>query len=209
MSPSSRQIISEYLDKQFPIINVDLAKKQNKKCKNPLLEQETIEIHTDGGCFPNPNGIGTWAFIVNLNNQELARHSRVSHGSTNNKMELVAATKALEWVRDWPLLKFYYKIIIYTDSKYLINGINSWIHGWQNNGWKSKATGLEIKNRSEWQVLAHVISKQVIWEWVKGHEENVNNNIVDEMCQLARKEALAINLERKNAIIEDNGEVIS
>ena len=98
--------------------------------------------------------------------------------TTNNQMELTAAIKALEYFKEPE------KIAIHTDSKYVMNGIESWINNWKKNGWKT-ASKKPVKNKELWMALDTVISKHEIeWHWVKGHSGDENNEIAD---QLARK----------------------
>ena len=137
-----------------------------------------IKIYTDGSCIGNP-GKGGWAAIIFNNNEK-----KILKGSkdltTNNQMELTATIKALEYIstRD--------KIQIYTDSKYVKQGITEWITKWKINGWKTSKKE-EVKNKDLWLELDNLTSKNSIeWVWVKAHSDNDLNNEVD---LLARKEA--------------------
>ena len=86
-----------------------------------------IEVYTDGSCLGNP-GVGGWAFLI-LKGDQLISKSGSAKNSTNNRMELTAAIKALEYLKDEKILK------INTDSSYLKNGINLWIYNWKKNNW--------------------------------------------------------------------------
>ena len=137
-----------------------------------------IKIYTDGSCIGNP-GKGGWAAIIFMNNEK-----KILKGSkdltTNNQMELTATIKALKYisVKD--------KIQIYTDSKYVKQGITEWITKWKINGWKTSKKE-EVKNKDLWLELDNLTSKNSIeWVWVKAHSDNDLNNEVD---LLARKEA--------------------
>lgn len=135
-----------------------------------------VEIYTDGACSGNP-GPGGWGAILYY--QE---HIKEIYGgekeTTNNRMELMAAIKALEQI------KTKCHITIYTDSKYVQNGITSWIHNWKKNDWKS-SNKKAVKNKDLWQQLDNLIQHNDIeWQWVKGHSDNIKNNLAD---ALARK----------------------
>ena len=137
-----------------------------------------IKIYTDGSCIGNP-GQGGWAAIIFKNNEK-----KILKGSkdltTNNQMELTATIKALEYVSTKD------KIQIYTDSKYVKQGITEWITKWKINGWKTSKKE-EVKNKDLWLELDNLTSKNSIeWVWVKAHSDNDLNNEVD---LLARKEA--------------------
>ena len=137
-----------------------------------------IKIYTDGSCIGNPEK-GGWAAIIFKNNEK-----KILKGSkditTNNQMELTATIKALEYVSTKD------KIQIYTDSKYVKQGITEWITKWKINGWKTSKKE-EVKNKDLWIELDNLNSKNSIeWVWVKAHSDNDLNNEVD---LLARKEA--------------------
>ena len=137
-----------------------------------------IKIYTDGSCIGNP-GKGGWAAIIFNNNEK-----KILEGSkdltTNNQMELTATIKALEYISTKD------KIQIYTDSKYVKQGITEWITKWKINGWKTSKKE-EVKNKDLWLELDNLTSKNSIeWVWVKAHSDNDLNNEVD---LLARKEA--------------------
>ena len=137
-----------------------------------------IKIYTDGSCIGNP-GKGGWAAIIFNNNEK-----KILKGSkdltTNNQMELTATIKALEYISTKD------KIQIYTDSKYVKQGITEWITKWKINGWKTSKKE-EVKNKDLWLELDNLTSKNSIeWVWVKAHSDNDFNNEVD---LLARKEA--------------------
>ena len=137
-----------------------------------------IKIYTDGSCIGNP-GKGGWAAIIFNNNEK-----KILKGSkdltTNNQMELTATIKALEYISTKD------KIQIYTDSKYVKQGITEWITKWKINGWKTSKK-VEVKNKDLWLELDNLTSKNSIeWVWVKAHSDNDLNNEVD---LLAKKEA--------------------
>ena len=136
-----------------------------------------ITVYTDGACSGNP-GVGGWGVVIILPNKEYIYLNGGSDQTTNNQMELTAAIKAFEYFEKSK------NISIFTDSKYLMNGIQLWIKNWKNNGWKTAAKK-PVKNKELWEKLDLVISKHSInWNWVKGHAGNDNNEKAD---ILARK----------------------
>ena len=139
------------------------------------MSSNKLEIYTDGACLGNP-GPGGWAALIIDNNQE-----RILSGNnemtTNNRMELLAVIKALESVNHR------LEITIYTDSKYVINGITSWIKSWKTNDWKSSSK-TPVKNIDLWKILDVNSQKQNIkWVWVKGHSGNNYNDKVDKIAR--------------------------
>ena len=137
----------------------------------------SIKVYTDGACSGNP-GIGGWGVvIINFENRSIHLNGG-SNNTTNNKMELIACIKALQY------FKKKQTISIFTDSKYVMNGIMSWILKWKKNGWKTTSKK-PVKNKDLWENLDLEISKHNIeWHWVKGHAGDRNNEMAD---TLARK----------------------
>ncbi len=135
----------------------------------------TVEIHTDGACSGNP-GPGGWGVVL-----EAGGHTRELCGgeaeTTNNRMELTAAIKALE------ALKRPARVRLHTDSVYLRDGITSWIEKWRHNGWRT-AGKKPVKNVDLWQQLDEVRSvHQIEWCWTKGHAGNAGNERADELAR--------------------------
>ncbi len=141
-----------------------------------------IEIFTDGACSGNP-GIGGWGALLRYKDVE----KELSGGeaqTTNNRMELTAVIEALK------ALKTECNITLYTDSKYVMNGINEWLENWKKNGWKTSNKKNGVKNIDLWQQLDELIKKHEIrWVWVKGHNGHPENERVD---TLARNEVLKL-----------------
>ena len=136
-----------------------------------------IKIYTDGACSGNP-GIGGWGCVIIKNDEKPIFLNGGENYTTNNRMELVAAIKGLNYFREEN------NITIVTDSKYLKDGIESWIENWKKNGWKT-ASKKPVKNKELWLTLDLEISKHNIsWEWVKGHAGDEYNEKAD---FLARK----------------------
>ena len=143
-----------------------------------------IKIYTDGACVGNP-GPGGWAAIVILENRkkELFGGEKLT---TNNRMELTAAIKALEYCAEQekkqPALKH---IRIFTDSTYVKDGITVWINSWEKNNWKT-ADKKNVKNVDLWKKLKELTqSNPVEWNWVKGHSENPMNDLADKLAKRA------------------------
>lgn len=144
---------------------------------SPLNISKKIIIYTDGACSGNPGKGGYGAVLMYGDNYK--EISGFSPETTNNKMEITAVIEALK------TLKRACDIIIYTDSKYVMDGITKWIAGWKKNGWKT-ADRKPVKNIELWQELDLQCSKHKIqWQWVKGHSGDKYNEIAD---QLARSE---------------------
>ena len=138
-----------------------------------------IEIYTDGSCLGNP-GAGGWAFLI-LKGDQLISKSGSAKNSTNNRMELTAAIKALEYLKDEKILK------INTDSNYLKNGINIWIYNWKKNNWLNSKKE-NVKNKELWIELELLTkNKDIYWNWVKAHNDNKFNNMVDSLAREAAK----------------------
>ena len=134
-----------------------------------------INIYTDGACSGNP-GKGGWGVVILDNNKEILLNGG-DQLTTNNKMELTAAIKALEY------FKIKKDLIIYTDSKYVKDGIESWIINWKKNGWKTSTKKI-VKNKELWMQLDNLINKHSVnWKWVKGHSGLQYNEKADELAR--------------------------
>lgn len=142
-----------------------------------------VEIYTDGACSGNP-GPGGWGAILRVGTTE----KELSGGevdTTNNRMELTAAIEALS------ALKRSCEVDLYTDSKYVMDGINSWLAGWKARGWKT-ADKKPVKNVDLWEQLdAQVQRHKVVWHWVKGHNGHPENERADELARQATPKRIA------------------
>ena len=138
-----------------------------------------IEVFTDGACSGNP-GAGGWGVILRYGEIE-KELSGGEENTTNNRMELTAVIEALK------ALKKECDITIYTDSRYVMDGVQEWMPNWKLNGWKTTNKKSPVKNVELWQILDSLLSKHKIkWVWVKGHTGHPENERVD---KLARDEA--------------------
>ena len=136
-----------------------------------------ITVYTDGACSGNP-GTGGWGVVILQNSKMPIYLNGGAINTTNNQMELMATIKALEYFDDS------IKAILYTDSKYVKDGIESWILKWKKNGWKT-STKRPVKNKDLWMKLDKQIQHHYIkWQWIKGHIGHKHNENAD---YLARK----------------------
>ena len=137
----------------------------------------TVEIFTDGACSGNP-GPGGWGAILRYGETE----KELSGGeaqTTNNRMELTAAIRALQ------ALKRPCQVALYTDSSYVKDGITKWIKRWRGNGWRT-AQKKPVKNAELWEQLDQALQQHTVdWHWVKGHAGHPENERVDELARMA------------------------
>ena len=136
-----------------------------------------IEIFTDGACSGNP-GPGGWAAILRAG----AHEKEISGGerlTTNNRMEMQAAISALATLRQPS------QVVLYTDSRYLLDGITQWLPRWKIRGWKT-ADNKAVKNEDLWRALDSQTQRhQVEWRWVRGHNDHVENERADALARAA------------------------
>lgn len=136
-----------------------------------------VIIHTDGACRGNP-GPGGWGAILRTDGKE-KELSGVESPTTNNRMEMMAAIRALE------ALKKPTTVTLYTDSTYLLKGVTEWMEGWKKRGWRTAARK-PVKNRDLWEKISEVIEQHDIeWVWVKGHSGDPGNERADMLANLA------------------------
>ncbi|HHB82347.1 MAG TPA: ribonuclease HI [Devosia sp.] len=139
-----------------------------------MNKSERVTIHTDGACSGNP-GPGGWGVVLQFNG-----HVKELKGgapdTTNNRMELSAAIEALN------SLKRPCHIDMFTDSKYVKDGLTSWIHNWKRNGWKTSAKK-PVKNADLWKLLDEAVQRHTIeWHWLKGHAGDEMNERADQLA---------------------------
>ncbi len=135
---------------------------------------EQVVIYTDGACRGNP-GPGGWGAVLQFRDASREIYAGEQQ-TTNNRMELMAAIMALE------SLKRPCEVKIYTDSKYVLQGITEWMTNWKARGWKTAAKK-PVKNEDLWRRLDAAIERHEIqWQWVKGHSGNVGNDSADRLA---------------------------
>ena len=139
-----------------------------------MSNNKLIHIYTDGACRGNP-GPGGWGALLQYDEykKEINGFSLLT---TNNIMELTAVIESLK------LIKFPSEIVITTDSTYVKNGINDWIHSWKSKGWKT-ANKKPVKNKELWKKLDNLSSLHTIeWKWVRGHTGHFGNERADQLA---------------------------
>ncbi len=137
-----------------------------------------VEIFTDGACSGNP-GPGGWGALLRCRGTE-KELSGFEKETTNNRMELTAVINALA------ALKKSCDISLYTDSKYVMDGVTSWLPKWKQNGWKTSNKKSPVKNVDLWQRLDELTAlHEIRWIWVKGHAGHAENERVDELARRA------------------------
>ncbi len=147
---------------------------------------DKVVIYTDGGCSPNP-GVGGWGAVLISATHKVEKQIYGSEAqSTNNRMELTAAIRALE------SLKRPCKVEFFTDSQYLRKAFTEgWLEKWQKNNWRT-AQKKAVLNQDLWEKLIELTKTHDIkWEWVKGHSNNKYNEICDQLVLKARNELTA------------------
>jgi len=134
----------------------------------------SVHVYTDGACKGNP-GPGGWGALLVADGREQEIYGG-ERDTTNNRMELTAVIRALESL-DAPS-----EVDLHTDSQYVKQGIETWIHNWKRNGWKT-SDKKSVKNAELWRELeAQAARHRVRWHWVKGHADNAGNLRADELA---------------------------
>ena len=137
-------------------------------------QNKTVYLYTDGACKGNP-GKGGWGVLMRYGSHEKELFGGEAH-TTNNRMELTAIIQGLA------ALKRPCAVVIYTDSQYVKNGMEKWIHGWKKNGWKT-ASKQPVKNEDLWQQLDRLAAQhQIQWQWVRGHAGHAENERADALA---------------------------
>ena len=148
-----------------------------------MTDKKQVVMYTAGACKGNP-GVGGWGVSL-----QYGQHRIVLFGgeaeTTHNRMELTAAIEGLKQ------LKQACKVTIYTDSKYVMQGMEEWLAGWKARGWKT-ASKSPVKNVDLWQQLDELVSKhEVTWQWVKGHAGDEGNERADELANMGVAQIIA------------------
>jgi len=153
-----------------------------------MSEPNAVEIFTDGACRGNP-GPGGWAAILRYHGVEKELNGSEPH-TTNNRMEMTAAIMGLE------ALKRPCRVRLYSDSKYLRDGITKWIDGWKRRGGRT-AGNRPVKNADLWRRLeAAAAGHEIRWIWVRGHAGHPENERADALARAGVNEASRLNAER-------------
>ena len=141
---------------------------------NEAMNTDLIEIFTDGACKGNP-GVGGWGALLRTKDKERELFGGETH-TTNNRMELMGVISALE------ALKRPCQVQLHSDSKYVLQGITTWMANWKRNGWKT-ASKQPVKNEDLWRKLDALTGQhQIEWVWVKGHAGHPENERADELA---------------------------
>lgn len=147
-----------------------------------MSNEVPITVFADGGCRGNP-GPGGWGAVLQAGEKEKELWGGEVN-TTNNRMELTAAIRALE------ALKRPATVFLHTDSQYLQRGISEWIHNWKRNGWRT-ADKKPVKNADLWQRLDALAGQhQIEWVWVKGHAGHLGNERADSLANRGMDELL-------------------
>lgn len=153
-----------------------------------------LTVYTDGSCIGNP-GPGGWAYLIQSNvpgfdqNENLEENSGWEALTTNNRMELMACIKALETVKalvESVRNQSLHSICLRTDSRYIVNGLTSWLPNWKRNNWKT-ATKTSVKNKDLWICLDALVAGsalKICFEWVKAHSGIAGNERVDYLAKI-------------------------
>jgi len=154
-----------------------------------IASAKVVEIYTDGACKGNP-GIGGWGAVL-----KYAGHEREIFGgeklTTNNRMELLAAIRALE------SLKRPCKVHLYTDSQYVQKGVSEWLAAWKLRNWRT-SNKKPVKNEDLWKMLDQLTQHHEIeWYWVRGHAGHIDNERADQLAN--RGVAMMISEEQQQA----------
>ena len=150
---------------------------------------KVVEIYTDGACSGNP-GPGGWGAVLTYDGRERELYGGEAAGTTNNRMELMAAIQALESLTRPSTVR------LHTDSSYVRNGITSWLNSWKRNGWRTAAKQ-PVKNEDLWRRLDAAAAKhEVHWLWVKGHAGNPGNERADALANRGMSEARQLHQSR-------------
>ena len=135
-----------------------------------------VNVYTDGACSGNP-GIGGWGVVILIDDYKPIHLNGGSNHTTNNKMELTAAIESLKYFKKNSTIN------LFTDSKYVKDGIESWIINWKKNGWKTSSKK-PVKNKMLWLELDTQLARHSInWQWIKGHLGHIHNEQADYLAR--------------------------
>jgi ribonuclease HI len=149
------------------------------------VAEHVVDIYTDGACSGNP-GPGGWGALLRYGTREKELRGGEAAGTTNNRMELMAAIQALESLTRPSAVR------LHTDSTYVMNGLTKWLPRWKLNGWLTSGRQ-PVKNADLWQRLDAAVGRhQVQWRWVKGHAGHPENERADRLAAAGLREAVGI-----------------
>jgi len=142
-----------------------------------------VELYTDGACSGNP-GPGGWAYILRHRASDSEREDSGGEArTTNNRMELMAVIRGLS------ALSRASRVDVYSDSQYVLNGLQSWMDGWKKKGWVT-ASKAPVKNRDLWELLDELRGEhELSYHWIRGHSEHPENERADRLAVAARDAA--------------------
>ncbi len=139
------------------------------------MDSDGVDLFTDGACSGNP-GPGGWGVVLRWKDHEKELFGGEA-GTTNNRMELMAAIRGLESLRRGVRAR------LFTDSTYVRDGITTWIHKWKKNGWRTAARK-PVKNVDLWQRLEAALAGHTVdWHWIKGHAGHPENERADALAR--------------------------
>ncbi len=142
---------------------------------------KNVDIFTDGACKGNP-GPGGWGVLLRMGTHE-KELSGGEEDTTNNRMEMTAVLRGLKALIE-PC-----EVTVHSDSRYVIDGMTKWIHGWQKKGWIN-ASRKPVRNADLWHDLIEAVKPHTVhWQWVKGHSGHPENDLVDRLASDAADEA--------------------
>ncbi|KAL0207043.1 hypothetical protein P9112_012754 [Eukaryota sp. TZLM1-RC] len=200
--PKSEAISEPITKPKSEAISEPIAKPKPEAISEPIPEflhipeQSPIQkffVYTDGSCLNNQgrgSNVGGMGVYIELNGQKFAELNAGSLDTTNNKMELLACIEGLKYLKQHvSASQSQYEIVLLTDSQYVKNGIESWVHSWKRNNWKT-SNRTDVKNRDLWQQLDQIHQQLTVqWKWVRGHAQCFGNQQAD---RLAVQAAMAV-----------------
>ncbi|GBO51848.1 ribonuclease HI [Pseudanabaena sp. lw0831] len=178
---SRSQVTSTKTKLESTLEPISLPQSPIAESQSPITnstESKIISIHTDGACSKNP-GPGGWGVVIHFSDGSIKELGGGIRETTNNQMELQGAIAALEFLASH---KQSTPVDLYTDSKYVLDGITKWIKGWKKNGWKTK-DNKPVKNQEFWQQLDPLNSSNIRWHWVEGHSGDPDNERCDAIAR--------------------------
>ncbi len=179
----SIKVVEKFI-KEYELTN----KSESSSALSLPNSKHDIFLYTDGACRGNP-GPGSWACLSQIKDDEiLFQSSGVDFNTTNNKMEMTAVVEGLNRIKESTKCM---NVAVYTDSKYIVDGMKSWVSGWKKRGWK-KADKKEPENLVLWKELDSLNDyfENLEFNWVKGHNGHPQNELCDQLCNKALDEVI-------------------